>query len=104
VYSIICAHLEIDTSSVLYYIIPASSAICTAAIGFYFNKSKTENLSKQRIRYVYLKLLLQEKLDPDVYQEIEDELCHIDDIINDKLNDALTEAINTDVRVDNINM
>lgn len=92
--------MEIDISSILCYLLPSSAAICTAAIGFYFNKSKMENLSKQRIRYVYLKLLLQEKLDPEVYQEIEDELCHIDDIINDKLSGELADAINADVRAD----
>lgn len=101
-YSLICTYLEIDISSILCYLLPSSAAICTAAIGFYFNKSKMENLSKQRIRYVYLKLLLQDKLDPEVYQEIEDELSHIDDLINDKLSGELSDAINADVRADNI--
>ena len=83
-------------SSMLSYLIPTSGGMAALAIGFYFNKAKTENLSKQRIRYVYLKMLLQDKLSPEVYAEIEEEITHIDDIINNKLSYNLQQAIDED--------
>ena len=83
-------------SSMLSYLIPTSGGMAALAVGFYFNKAKTENLSKQRIRYVYLKMLLQDKLSPEAYAEIEEEITHIDDIINNKLSYNLQQAIDED--------
>lgn len=83
----------LDTSAFM-YIMPASAALVTAATSFYFWKSKAENLSKQRIRFYYLKLLLQEKLSPEDYREIEQELCNIDAIVDSKLNNMLYESVN----------
>ena len=90
-----CILEQLDLS-IFAYLVPASSALAVGAAGFYFNKAKAENLSKQRIRYVYLKLLLQDKLDPQTYEEIEEELSNIDDIINDKIKEDLSCAINED--------
>ena len=96
VYSLVGGILGFDTS-MLPYLIPSSSGILGIALGFYYNKSKSENLSKQRIRYVYLKMLLQDRLSPDVYQEIEQELTNIDEIINNKLYYSLQESVNEDI-------
>lgn len=95
-YSLVSGILGFDTS-MLPYLIPSSSGILGIALGFYYNKSKSENLSKQRIRYVYLKMLLQDRLSPDVYQEIEQELTNIDEIINNKLYYSLQESVNEDI-------
>ena len=87
--------LMIDTS-IFQFIIPASAALTTAAVSFYYNKAKTENLSKQKIRYSYLKLLLCDKIDAETYMEIEQDLENIDQIIDQKLNNDLMNAVNQD--------
>lgn len=90
--------LGYDTSG-LAYIIPSSAGVVSIALGFYYNKAKMENLSKQRIRYVYLKMLLENKLTPEQYMEINYELENIDSIINDKLNYTLQNDINEDINM-----
>lgn len=88
--------LGYDTSG-LAYIIPSSAGVVGIALGFYYNKAKMENLSKQRIRYVYLKLMLENKLTPEQYEEINAEIENIDMIINNKINYSLEEAVNQNV-------
>lgn len=88
--------LGFDGSNIC-YILPSSATVLAAALGFYYNKAKMENLSKQRIRYVYLKMLLENKLTPEQYVEINNELENIDNIINDKLLYTLQNNINEDI-------
>ena len=52
------------------YLIPTTGAILAATIGFYLNKAKIENLSKQKLRNVLLKLVLEDKLSEEDYEEI----------------------------------
>ena len=95
-YSMITLWMGSDPSA-LAYLIPSSGTVATIGLGFYFNKAKAENLSKQRIRYVYLKMLLENKLDAETYAEIEQELNNIDEIINNKLYYSLQETVNEDI-------
>lgn len=95
-YSLACPILGFDGSNIC-YILPSSATVLATALAFYYNKAKMENLSKQRIRYVYLKMLLENKLTPDQYNEINFELENIDSIINDKLNYTLQNDINEDI-------
>ena len=95
-YSILCSIKGFDGSN-LCYLIPSSAGIVGIALGFYYNKAKTENLSKQRIRYVYLKMFLENKLTQEQYLEIENELENIDNIINNKLNYDLQGSINENI-------
>ena len=95
-YSILCSIKGFDGSN-LCYLIPSSAGIVGIALGFYYNKAKTENLSKQRIRYVYLKMFLENKLTQEQYLEIENELENIDNIINNKLNYELQDSINENI-------
>lgn len=95
-YSVLCSIKGFDGSN-LCYLIPSSAGIVGVALGFYYNKAKTENLSKQRIRYVYLKMFLENKLTQEQYLEIENELENIDNIINDKLNCELQDSINENI-------
>lgn len=97
-YSFCSSLLGYDGSNIC-YILPSSATILATALGFYYNKAKAENLSKQRLRYVYLKMLLEDKLTPEQYEEISLELETIDTIINDKLNYTLQESVNEDVNV-----
>ena len=96
IYTLVAYLIGLDTSN-LAYVLPSSAGVVGLALGFYYNKAKMENLSKQRIRYVYLKMLLEEKLTAEQYEEINSELENIDAIINDKLNYSLQESINEDI-------
>lgn len=95
-YSLACPVLGFDGSNIC-YILPSSATVLATALGFYYNKAKVENLSKQRIRYVYLKMLLENKLTPEQYEEINLELESIDSIINDKLLYTLQNDVNEDI-------
>lgn len=85
------------SADALSYLIPSSAALATAATTFYYNKAKMENLSKQKIRGVYLKLFLEEKLTPEAFAEIEEELNDIDSIIEQKLDSSYQEAVESTV-------
>ena len=95
-YSLACPILGFDGSNIC-YILPSSATVLATALGFYYNKAKVENLSKQRIRYVYLKMLLENKLTSEQYIEINEELENIDSIINDKLIYTFQNNINEDI-------
>lgn len=87
-------------TEVFMYIIPAVGIIASASVIFYLNKAKTENLSKQRIRYVLMKLLLKDDLSADKYIEICDEIDNIDGIIDGKINSSLAESVNEDIKAE----
>lgn len=82
------------------YLIPSTAAIATASVGFYFNKAKAENLSKQKLRNVVLKLTLEEKINSDEYYEIIEEIENIDETIDMKLDSLYQDAINEDTNID----
>ena len=84
-------------TDIFIYAIPATAGLAIAGVCFYFNKAKTENLSKQRIRYVLMKLLLNRMLSPEAYEQICYEIDNIDSIIDNKLNDSLNEAVSEDI-------
>lgn len=89
------------SAEVFAYLVPVSGAMATAAVGFYFNKAKAENLSKQKIRNIVLKLSLEGRLEEEEYYEILEELEHIDSTIDAKLSsmyeEAIIEEVNTEV-------
>lgn len=89
------AFLQLNTE-VFIYILSAAGVVTTGCLSFYFVKAKSENLSKQRIRFVVMKLFLESKLDPDSYQEVLAEIENIDMTINEKLNNMVAESIQTD--------
>lgn len=79
------------------YAIPATGGMAIASICFYYNKAKVENLSKQRVRYVLIKLLLLNEIPAQTYQKICYEIDHIDTIIDDKITNQLCEAVSEDI-------
>ena len=83
-------------SSVFMYIIPATGTTATAAVSFYFFKAKSENLSKQRIRFVLMKLLLEDRLTGEEYSEILREIENIDSAISNKIQDMTTQSYEDD--------
>lgn len=87
------------SSDIFAYLIPSVGAVAAASVVFYYNKAKTENLSKQRIRNVMLKLVLEEKLSPEDYEEIIAEVEAIDAIVDAKLYSSLEESINQETEI-----
>lgn len=89
--------MGLETSIVASAIV-AAGTIAAASRAFYYNKAKAENLSKQRIRYVLMKLLLEDKLTPEAYAEVCSEIENIDSVIDAKLNNLLQTAVDTDAQ------
>lgn len=93
--AILLSMLNCNTDAFM-YIVPATGTTAAAAVSFYFYKAKAENLSKQRIRFVLMKLLLEEKLNGEAYQEILSEIENIDSTIDNKIKDMTTTSYNDD--------
>ena len=79
------------------YSIPSSSGIYGAAIIFYLNKAKMENIFKGKIETLKLKLEYEKEYpntttDNEVFQELEN-------MYDSKINDALTETLNKDIDI-----
>lgn len=91
----IFAFLQLNTE-VFIYILSAVGVVTTGCLSFYFVKAKSENLSKQRIRFVVMKLFLESKLDSESYQEVLAEIENIDMTINEKLNNMVAESLQAD--------
>jgi len=91
----------IDVSSYATQQIVTTGGIFGASIIFYLNKSKIENLSKGKIRFLLLKLRLELKIKDlvpeDTYQLILEEINQIDRMMDNKLNGALEEAIQSEI-------
>lgn len=85
--------------------IVTTGGIFGASIVFYLNKSKIENLSKGKIRFLLLKLRLElklkDKIPEESYQLILDEINQIDAMLDSKLTGALEEAIQQEVELQN---
>ncbi len=92
----IITSLSKSDTSIYMYIIPATGTLATAAASFYYAKSKAENLSKQRIRYHLMRLLLEDKINCEDYQEICAEIENIDAVIAQKLDCMTADAVNSD--------
>ena len=97
--SLICNLLGL-ASEVFVYLIPASAAMTTAALGFYFSKAKAENLSKQKLRNIVLKLALEERIEEKDYNEIIEEIENIDATVDAKLSSMYEEAINEETNTE----
>lgn len=99
------ARTGVDVSGYATQQILTTGGILGAAIVFYFNKSKYENLSKGKIRFTLLKLRLELKLKDqipeDSYQLVINEINKIDSMLDTKLDGALEEAIQQEVELQN---
>lgn len=91
----------LDVSGYATQQIVSTGGIFGASIIFYLNKSKIENLSKGKIRFMLLKLRLELKLKDQIpeesYQLILQEINNIDQMMDSKLNGALEEAIQSEI-------
>lgn len=95
----------IDVSGYATQQILTTGGIFGASIVFYLNKSKIENLSKGKIRFMLLKLRLELKLKDRIpeesYQLILEEINEIDAMLDTKLDGSLEEAIQQEVELQN---
>jgi hypothetical protein len=95
----------IDVSGYATQQILTTGGIFGASIIFYLNKSKIENLSKGKLRFLLLKLRLElklkDKIPEESYQIILAEINEIDNMLDSKLNGALEEAIQREVEIPN---
>jgi len=96
--SIVLSIFELG-SEIFAYLIPSVGVVAAASVVFYYNKAKTENLSKQRLRNVLLKLVLEEKLTPEDYEEILVEIENIDAAIDGKLFSMLEQSIEEETEI-----
>ena len=81
------------------YILPSADGHACAAVAFYFNKAKMENLSKQRLRTALIKLVLQEQLDEEVFEELCQELDDIDGTLQTKIETMYSDAVNQETDI-----
>ena len=95
----------LDVSGYASQIIITTGGIFGASIVFYLNKSKIENLSKGKIRFVLLRLRLElkikDKIPEEAYNLIMEEINEIDRMMDTKLDGALEEAIQQEVDLQN---
>lgn len=95
----------LDVSGYATQLIVTTGGIFGASIIFYLNKSKIENLSKGKIRFLLLRLRLElklkDKIPEESYQIILDELSELDAMLDNKLDGTLEEAIQHEIDVQN---
>ena len=81
------------------YLLPSAGVLTSATVAFYFNKAKMENLSKQRLRTALIKLVLQEQLDEEVFEELCQELDNIDGTLQTKIESMYSDAVNQETDI-----
>ena len=81
------------------YLLPSAGVLASAAVAFYFNKAKMENLSKQRLRTALIKLVLQEQIDEEVFEELCQELDDIDGTLQTKIESMYSDAVNQETDI-----
>lgn len=95
----------LDISGYATQVIVTTGGIFGASIIFYLNKSKIENLSKGKIRFMLLRLRLELKLKNQIPEEaynlIMEEINEIDRMMDTKLDGALEEAIQQEIELQN---
>lgn len=93
----------LDVSGYATQLIVTTGGIFGASIIFYLNKSKIENLSKGKIRFLLLKLRLElklrDKIPEESYQIILEEINEIDTLLENKLDGSLEEAIQNEIDI-----
>lgn len=88
---------EADTS-IFAYSIPTAGGIFAAAVGFYLNKAKIENVCKGKIKFFEFKMNYIAN-HPEHKEVIESELSAIDDALDSKMNSTIEESIEEDINI-----
>ena len=108
VFVVICALAILTTfmgveTEIWNYLIPTAGGLVSISFGFYYNKAKAENLAKQRLRTILIKLVLEGRLDEESYQELCDELDSIDNTLQEKIDEMYRNSVEeeTDTNITN---
>lgn len=88
-------------TTVFVYTIPTTGGIFGAAICFYLNKAKMENVLKIKIAYTKFKITIAKKIPPEIMAEIDNEFMTLEQAIDMKMDTVINEAINEDVTTTN---
>ena len=92
----------LDVSGYATQVLITTGGIFGASIVFYLNKSKIENLSKGKIRFMLLRLRLEIKLKDQLPEETYNLIMEeIDHMMDTKLDGALEEAIQQEIDLQN---
>lgn len=93
----------LDVSGYATQQILTTGGIFGASIIFYLNKSKIENLSKGKVRFLLLKLRLElklkDKIPEESYQILLTEINRIENMMDSKLDGSLEEAIQKEIEM-----
>lgn len=88
-------------TTIFVYTIPTTGGIFGAAICFYLNKAKMENVLKIKIAYTKFKIGISKKIPPEIMAEIDNEFMALEQAIDMKIDNAINEAMNEDVMITN---
>ena len=88
-------------TTIFVYTIPTTGGIFGAAICFYLNKAKMENVLKIKIAYTKFKIRISKKIPPEIMAEIDNEFMALEQAIDMKIDSAVNDAMNEDVMITN---
>lgn len=95
----------IDTSGYAMQAIVSTGGIFGAAIVFYLNKAKVENLAKGKIKFALLKMRLEIRLKnmipEELYESVDEELNELNTMLDSKLDGTLEDAIQKEIDIQN---
>lgn len=87
--------------TVFMYIIPSTGGTYGAAIIFYLNKAKMENVFKGKVEFLKLKLQMLQEYPAEQHPDIEAELQSIDETLNSKIDSTMNEAVSEEINIQN---
>lgn len=96
--ALIFAWLGKDTS-IFSYTIPVTGGAFGAAVVFYLNKAKMENVFKGKIEFLKFKLSLLKSTPEEHHEEIESELVNIEEALSNKVNQTIYDAVQEDITI-----
>ena len=105
---IVLLYLAIKASSkgedLTFYLVavPMSFTLVCTTYSFYFNKAKMENLSKQQIRTLLIRLALEKYISKDEFDILCKEVEEIDSAVEQKLQEAFSDAVNKDIKQEDV--
>lgn len=88
-------------TSIFMYTIPSTAGIFGAAIIFYLNKAKIENVFKGKIDFLKLKMEMLHDSPIEQHEHIESELSKIDECLDSKIDSTMNEAVQEKITIQN---
>lgn len=88
-------------TSIFVYTIPSTASIFGAAIVFYLNKAKIENVFKGKIEFLKFKLDMLNNSPAEYHVHIASELQKIDESLDSKIDSTMNEAVQEEIKIQN---